>query len=105
MSEECETLGAGTIYSQDPQSLLDGLPTQASYERDLSRKWLLVDKTDYSKKGYFAGRQAGLQTAVCPRRRFVATAIVPPEPAQEGDQVREDRLVTAELYSGSLNSE
>jgi hypothetical protein len=99
---ECDTLSAGTIYSQTPEDLLSGLPTQLNYERDLSRRWLKVDRTDYAAKGYYAGRQAGLQTAECPRRRFVATALIPVA-ADEGDEIKEDRLVTANLYSGELN--
>lgn len=111
--QDC-TLAAGTIYSQDTQSLLDGLPTQENYgtqqhfdssnptERDLARRWLKVDRTDYQAKGYYAGRQAGLQSAECPRRRFVATALIPVA-ADEGDEIKEDRLVTANLYSGELN--
>ena len=96
-------LPAGTIYGQDREQLLYGLPSEASVERSLAQRWLLVDRTDYAAKGYYAGRQAGLQTARCTPRRFAPTLVGIEPPADEGDQVSEDVLVTARLYGGRLN--
>jgi hypothetical protein len=99
--EDC-ALAAGTIYSRNEDDLLSGLPSQESFERSQSNRWLVCDKTDYASRGLYAGRAAGMHSATCHRRRFVATAIIPVA-ADEGDPVREDHLITAQLYNGELN--
>jgi hypothetical protein len=102
MSGYCDPLPAGTMYGQDREQLLYGLPSEAAIERSNSQRWLTVDHTDYAAKGYFAGRQAGLQSAVCHQRRFAPTLVPDAPPADEGDQISEDVLITAKLYTGKL---
>lgn len=103
MSQDEESgLPCGTIYSRNPEDLLAGLPSEESYRRDLARPWLTCDKTDYAARGLFGGRASGLQTAYCPRRRFIPTPIYSEPAADEGDQVKERLSTTANLYSGSL---
>lgn len=96
------TLGAGTIYSLSGDDILQGLPSEESFERAQSQRWLNVDKSDYTAKNYYAGRQAGLQTAYCHRRRFIPTPLFPEAAADEGDQIKERLSTTALLYEGSL---
>lgn len=100
--DDGDSLGAGTIYSLSGEDILQGLPTQESFERSESQRWLHIDKTDYASKGYFAGRAAGLQTARCNRRRFIPTPIFPEPRADEGNPIKEQLATTANLYSGSL---
>lgn len=99
---DISTLGCGTIYSLSGDDVLQGLPSQSEFERAQSQRWLNVDRTDYSAKGYFAGRAAGLQTSYCPRRRFIPTPIYSEPAADEGDAIKERLSTTANLYSGSL---
>jgi len=97
-----DPMPAGTMYGQDREQLLYGLPSEEAIERSYSQRWLTVDRTDYAAKGYYAGRQAGLQTAYCHPRRFAPTLVGIEPPADEGNQISEDVLITAKLYSGSM---
>lgn len=97
----CDTKPAGTIYSSQ-EELLGGLPSQESVERTHSNRWLLVDLTDYKAKGYYAGRQEGMQTTICHPRRFVPVPQFDTPEAQLGDEIDERNEVTANLYSGDL---
>lgn len=99
---DVETLGCGSIYSLSGDDILQGLPSEESFRRAQGQPWLTCDKTLYATKGYFAGRQAGLQTAYCPRRRFIPTPIYSEPAADEGDAIKEKLSTTALLYSGSL---
>lgn len=81
---------------------MNGLPSQESVERTHSNRWLLVDRTDYAAKGYYAGRQDGLQSAICHPRRFVPVPQFDTPEAQLRDEIDEQNTITADLYSGDL---
>lgn len=98
-----EPLPAGTIYGQDREQLLYGLPSRASIESAHTNRWLLKDGTNYRARGLYAGRQAGLCSAVCHPRRFAPTLVPVEAPADAGDAVPENVLVTARLYDGRLD--
>ena len=91
---------AGTIYGRDREQLLQGLPSEAYIADARARRWLVMDQTDYASLGLYPGRQAGLQTARCYPEAFVPTPIPLEEPADQGDEVREEQLITARIYHG-----
>lgn len=91
---------AGTIYGRDREQLLYGLPSEAYIADSRSRRWLAKDQTPYASRGLFPGRQAGLQTARCYPEAFVPTPIELHEPADQGDQISEEHLITARIYHG-----
>jgi hypothetical protein len=97
-----DPLPAGTMYGQDREQLLYGLPSEASIERAYSQRWLEIDQSDYAARGYYAGRQAGMQTARCHARRFAPTLVGAEPPADEGNQISQDVLITAKLFTGQL---
>jgi len=90
---------AGTIYYED-EYLLAGLPSDAYIQDARARRWLVRDDTNYAARGLYPGRQMGLQTAKCYGESFVPTPIPLEEPADQGDQINEERLITARIYHG-----
>jgi hypothetical protein len=103
MNNDDGPMPAGTMYLPWQEQLLLGLPSRASIESAHTNRWLLKDGTNYRAQGLYAGRQAGLCSAVCHPRRFAPT-LVPVEAAEdEGDAVPENIIVSARLYDGRLN--
>jgi hypothetical protein len=100
--EEESCLPAGTIYSQNSDTLLAGLPSEGSYLRSISNRWLLRDETNYQGKGLYAGRGHDMVTATCHPRRFVATPLKSEASADTGNETKEDGLITAENYHPDL---
>lgn len=91
---------AGTIYGQDRDQLLYGLPSTNYIERARLRPWLVRDDADYASAGLYAGRAAGMHTATCYREAFAPTLIPTEPPADLGNDIEEELFVTAKLYPG-----